>query len=198
MDLVLSILCGGWKFLSDIWYSSPTFYPGVAGALIAVISIRNQRKTSREKNSLDFEAAYKRNKDIVEAWSEVLRIYKDRHNFPIADWGKEEYSQTDGSKALKLIFNEWERCANAVNNGLYDERYLYRVYGSTLIFLDVHFEPYMEECRKRNPRFYRNLKCLALRWRVRRAYEDMDNDTKEYKKLLNEAQHLVNKLHARF
>lgn len=198
MDLVLSDLSYIGKIFSSIWESSPTFYPGAAGALIAVISIRNQRKTSREKNSLDFEAAYKRNKDIVDAWSEVLRIHKDRHNFPIADWGKEEYSQTDGAKALKLIFNEWERCANAVNNGLYDERYLYRVYGSTLIFLDVHFEPYMEECRKRNPRFYRNLKCLALRWRVRRAYEDQENDSREYQKLLNEAKRLVDKLHTKF
>lgn len=128
----------------------------------------------------------------------MLRIYKDRANFPIADWGRDENSQTDGAKALKIIFNEWERCANAVNNDLYDEQYLYKVYGSTLIFLDVHFEPYMEECRKRNPRFYRNMKCLALKWRVRRAYEDSENETKEYKKLLKEAQELVDKLHAQF
>lgn len=197
-DFLFSAFEHIWTFLADIWTASPTFYPGLAGALIAVRSISNQRRTSREKNSLDFEAAYKRNKEVVEAWAEVLRIYKDRTNFPIANWGKDEYSQTEGGKALKIIFNEWERCANAVNNDLYDEKYLYKVYGSTLIFLDVHFEPYMEECRKRNPRFYRNMKCLALKWRVRRAYEDADNETKEYKKLLDEAQKLVKKLHAQF
>lgn len=197
-DLLFTILEHLWTFLVKIWEASPTFYPGLAGAVIAVTSIRNQRRTSREKNSLDFEAAYKRNKEVVDAWKEVLRIYKDRANFPIADWGKDEYSQTEGGLALKIIFNEWERCANAVNNDLYDDRYLYKVYGSTLIFLDVHFEPYMEECRKRNPRFYRNMKCLALKWRVRRAYEDADNETKEYKKLLKEAQELVEKLHAQF
>lgn len=197
-DFILSALSSLWAFLASVWDSSPTFYPGLAGALIAVISIRNQRRTSREKNSLDFEAAYKRNKEVVEAWTEVLRIYKDRANFPIADWGREENAQIEGAKALKIIFNEWERCANAVNNDLYDEQYLYKVYGSTLIFLDVHFEPYMEECRKRNPRFYRNMKCLALKWRVRRAYEDSENETKEYKKLLKEAQELVDKLHAQF
>lgn len=197
-DLVLSAINYTWQHAVSLWDRNPTFYPGLAGALIAVFSIRNQRRTSREKNSLDFEAAYKRNNEVVEAWAEVLRIYKDRDNFPIADWGREEHAQTDGGKALKIIFNEWERCANAVNNELYDEQYLYKVYGSTLIFLDVHFEPYMMECRKRNPRFYRNMKCLALKWRVRRAYEDVENETKEYTQLLRESQKLVDKLHARF
>ncbi|WP_238084500.1 DUF4760 domain-containing protein [Pseudescherichia vulneris] len=197
-ELILSAFATLWSFLVDIWKASPTFYPGLAGAIIAVTSIRNQRRTSREKNSLDFEAAYKRNKEVVDAWIEVLRIYKDRANFPIANWGKDEFSQTEGGKALKIIFNEWERCANAVSNDLYDEQYLYKVYGSTLIFLDVHFEPYMEECRKRNARFYRNMKSLALKWRVRRAYEDAENETKEYKKLLKDAQALVERLNAHF
>lgn len=197
-DFILSSISYTWEFAAALWERNPTFYPGIAGAVIAIKSIGNQRRTSREKNSLDFEAAYKRNKEVVEAWSEVLRIYKDRANFPIASWGKAEFSQTEGAKALKLIFNEWERCANAVNNNLYDEQFLYKVYGSTLIFLDVHFEPYMAECRKTNPRFYRNMKCLALKWRVRRAYEDVENETKEYKRLLKSAQKLVNKLHARF
>ncbi|HBT9658446.1 TPA: DUF4760 domain-containing protein [Klebsiella pneumoniae] len=197
-EYIFELLGHIWKFLVDLWDKNPTFYPGMIGAYIAVTSIRTQRRTSREKNSLDFEAAYKRNKEVVDAWAEVIRIHKDRGTVPIEEWGKGENSQTDGAKALKTIFNEWERCANAVNNGLYDDKYLYKVYGSTLIFLDVHFEPYMAECRKTNPRFYRNMKCLALKWRVRRAYEDADKETKEYQELLKQSQKLVDKLHIRF
>lgn len=197
-DFLLNRLSALFSLMGDLLEKNPTFYPGVAGALIAVISIRNQRRTSREKNSLDFEAAYKRNKDVVTAWASVLAIYKDRGNFPLENYGKDEFSQTENALSLKLIFNEWERCANAVHNGLYDELYLYKVYGSTLIFLDVHFEPYMRQCREKNPRFYRNMKCLALKWRVRRAYEDAENETKEYKKCLAEAQKCVDKLHAKF
>ncbi|AUU95302.1 TPA: DUF4760 domain-containing protein [Klebsiella pneumoniae] len=197
-EYIFELLGHIWTFLVDLWDKNPTFYPGMIGAYIAVTSIRTQRRTSREKNSLDFEAAYKRNKEVVDAWAEVMRIYKDRGTVPVEEWGRSENSQTEGAKALKTIFNEWERCANAVNNGLYDDKYLYKVYGSTLIFLDVHFEPYMAECRKTNPRFYRNMKCLALKWRVRRAYEDADKETKEYQELLKQSQKLVDKLHIRF
>lgn len=193
----LDVFLSAWNFVKETWTASPTFFPGVIGALIAFFSIRAQRRTSREKNSLDFEAAYKRNEAVVKAWSDVLSIHKNRMKIPVEHWGKEEHSQEDSAKSLKLIFNEWERCANAVNNGLYDELYLYRVYGSTLIFLDVNFEPYMAQCRIKNPRFYRNLKILALKWHIRRASEDIAGETKQYLKLLEEAQKCVEKLKAK-
>ncbi|MEG7416123.1 DUF4760 domain-containing protein [Serratia marcescens] len=160
----------------DVWKNSPTFYAGVLGSIIAVVGILTQRKTSREKNSLDFEAAYKRNDKILDAWDIVLKIYNDRETVPLSDYGKKEKKGTPEAKALQTIFNEWERCANAVNHKIYDDKYLYKVFGSTLIFLDTNFEGYMEECRKINPRFYRNMKWMALKWRVRRAHEDQKND----------------------
>lgn len=164
------------KAVIDVWRDSPTFYAALLGTIIAILGILAQRKTSREKNSLDFEAAYKRNEKITDAWDVVLRVYKDRDITPVAHYGAKDQSDTPESKALKTIFNEWERCANAVNHKIYDDKYLYRVFGSALIFLDTNFETYMEECRKINPRFYRNMKWLALTWRVRRAHEDHEND----------------------
>lgn len=180
--------------LAHLYDKSPAFYPAAFGAVIAYVSLKNQRKTSREKNSLDFEAAYKRNAEVVEAWSVLLKVHKNRLNFPIENYGKQENSQSDEAKALKMIFNEWERCANAVRHNLYDERYLYNVYGSTLIFLDVHFEPYMAECRKTNSRFYKNMKNLSLKWRVRRSYEDKDGESRDYLKKLKVAQKAINDL----
>ncbi|MFP1871897.1 DUF4760 domain-containing protein [Lonsdalea quercina] len=194
-ELFLTII----NFLEGTFTNNPTFYPGVAGALIAFFGIRNQRRTSREKNSLDFEAAYKRSADVRNAWQILLKIEKNRLNVPLSYWGKKESAESKESVALKIIFNEWERCANAVNNNLYDDNYLYKVYGSTLIFLDIHFEPYMQECRKRNPRFYRNLKCLALKWRVRRSQEgDSAQLTREYKKKLRLAHRAVKKLNVKY
>ncbi|MFL1906554.1 DUF4760 domain-containing protein [Plesiomonas shigelloides] len=184
--------------LKSIWDNNPTFYPGAIGALIAILSIKTQRQTSREKNSLDFEAAYKRNDQVNEAWAKVLEIYKNRLTTPVEHWGRPDLSQTDEAKALKTIFNEWERCANAIHHKIYDEKYLYKVYGSTLIFLDVQFDPYIQECRKKNPRFYRNMKLLALNWRVRRAYDDADNKDKNYAKLLKDAQKCIDRLNVTF
>lgn len=160
----------------NVWEKNPTFYAAIFGSCIAIVGILAQRKSSREKNSLDFEAAYKRNDKILAAWEVVLDIYRNREKTPIAEFGKKENAKSPEAKALQTIFNEWERCANAVNHKIYDDRYLYKVFGSALIFLDTEFEPYMEECRKTNPRFYRNMKWLALTWRVRRAHEDHELD----------------------
>jgi len=187
------------KILVDLYTKSPTFYPAALGAYIAFNSIKNQRQSAREKNSLDFESAYKRNKDIEDAWMAILAIHKDRILFPIENYGKREYGNTENAKSLRTIFNEWERCANAVHSRIYDDLYLYRAHGSTLIFLDVHFGPYMDECRERNPRIYANLKKLALQWRIRRAYEDANGISGEdYKKILKKAQESVDKLPIKF
>jgi len=194
LHLIEGASAGLWKFIHDTWHNSPTFFPGLFGAIFAWFSIRNQKQNSREKNSLDFEAAYKRNDKVVEAWDTVRKIYSERNVHQLSHWGTKDTEQTPEAKALATIFNEWERCANAVNNGLYDDHYLYRVYGSTLIFLDVHFSPYIEERRKINPRFYRNMKILALTWRIRRAYEDSDGEAKEYIEQLKEAEKCVEKL----
>lgn len=201
-EFVLNCLDTGWtvilKFVHDTWHNSPTFFPGLFGAVFAWFSIRNQKRTSREKNSLDFEAAYKRNDKVVEAMDTVREIYRKRGTQPLDHWGTREAEQTPEAKALAIIFNEWERCANAVNNGLYDDMYLYRVYGSTLIHLDVHFNPYIEERRKINDRFYRNMKILALKWRIRRAYEDSSGEDKSYISQLKEAEKIVKQLKIKF
>lgn len=198
-DIILKIIHEVVLVLKNLYTTSPTFYPAAIGAIIALVSIKKQRQSSREKNSLDFESAYKRNKDIEEAWLSVLSIHKERINFPIEEYGKIENGQTDNARSLRTIFNEWERCANAVHSKIYDDAYLYNAHGSTVIFLDVHFGPYIEKCQERNPRIYANLKKLALQWRVRRAYEDIDGSaTKEYKNAVKEAQECVNKLKVKF
>lgn len=197
-DFVLKTIEATVKVLKELYVTSPTFYPAAIGALIALVSIKKQRQSSREKNSLDFESAYKRNKDIEDAWLSVLSIHKNRLVYPIEEYGKIENGHTENAKSLRTIFNEWERCANAVHSKIYDDQYLYKAHGSTLIFLDVHFGPYIEKCQERNPRIYSNLKMLALQWRVRRAYDDTNGvSSEEYKKAMKLAQESVNKLNVK-
>lgn len=178
----------------SIWTDSPTFYPAAFGAIIAVVSIRTQRKTSREKNSLDFEVSYKRSETVIKAFDELVKAYTNKFDKPLADWGKRENARTTEGKALSTIFNEWERCANAVKHKIYDDAYLYKVYGSTVLDLDERFGEYVAACQKWNPRVYNNFKWLALRWRVRRSYEDVSHKAMKNKRLMDQIEKLLREL----
>ncbi|HBH7064230.1 TPA: DUF4760 domain-containing protein [Enterobacter cloacae] len=163
------------RTLKRLWKDNPTFYSTIIAALIAaaiaIISIRTQRQTSREKNSLDFESSYKRSDKVESAWQTMLNILKLRKIIPLEMWGRDEVRQTKEARALMTVFNEWERCANAIRNGLYDELFLYKVFGSTVIFLAKEFEPYLAARRSVNIKFYSNFCWLAETWMIRRERE---------------------------
>lgn len=183
-----------WQAAGETLLSSPTFYPAAIGVIVAVYSILTQRKTSREKNSLDFEVSYKRSDNVNAAFDVLVEINKNRLSVPLSHWGKLENSRTDEAKALRTIFNEWERCANAVKHNIYDDLYLYKIYGSTVLHLDTTFGEYISECQGWNERVYRNFKWLVLKWRVRRSYEDGKPKNNECKKALKEIEVLLKKI----
>ncbi|MCA3994668.1 MULTISPECIES: DUF4760 domain-containing protein [Serratia] len=168
--------------LKGLWKNNPTFYSTIIAALvaaaIAIISIRKQRQTSREKNSLDFESSYKRSDKVEEAWQTLLDILKVRKTIPLEMWGRDEVRQTKEARALMTVFNEWERCANAIRNGLYDDLFLYKVFGSTVIFLAKEFEPYLAARRSINIKFYGNFCWLAETWMIRRGWEQGEGNLK--------------------
>ncbi|WP_275212955.1 DUF4760 domain-containing protein [Citrobacter freundii] len=178
------------KVLSD----SPTFYPAFIGVIVAVVSILAQRKTSREKNSLDFEISYKRSDNVNDAFAKLRPIVSKKFEIPISHWGKLENAGTEEAKALRTIFNEWERCANAVRNKIYDNDYLYKVYGSTVLNLDVTFGEYIDECQRWNERVYRNFKWLSLKWKIKRCKEDLKPASREHLKTIKNIEDLLKKL----
>lgn len=167
-------------FIENLWGSSPTFFSNVAAALIAlvvaIVTIRKNRQTSREKNSLDFESSYKRSDKVDAAWQEILTLLKKDAKKPMSHWGLNSVRQTKEARALMTVFNEWERCGNAIQHGLFDEGFLYKVYGSTVINLYIGCKPYIDARQKVNPKIYANFCWLANRWRVRRRKECLNNE----------------------
>lgn len=193
---------------------SKIFTPQVIAALIAsavaIWGIRSQRQLSRQKNALDFEAAYKRNKEINEANTLVIRFIgrirkMDPHNQrnaetfracivkslidPIPDSASdiEKESIQKTRDAVTTVLNEWERAANAVFSNLYDENYLYRAHAISIIQLYYFLEPFIQERQSVVPRYYINFTRLAKRWTARRCMED-DNQqlTKSLTKTLSQ------------
>lgn len=171
------------QIISDLWDNSPTFFSNVVAAIVAlivaVVTIRKNRQTSREKNSLDFESSYKRSDKVDAAWQEILTLLKKdpkKPKKPMSHWGLNSVRQTKEARALMTVFNEWERCGNAIKHGLFDEGFLYKVYASTVINLYVACKPYIEERQKVNPRIYANFCWLANRWIKKRRRECLKNE----------------------
>ncbi|EKA2634923.1 DUF4760 domain-containing protein [Vibrio alginolyticus] len=162
--------------LLDILTNHPTVYSTLLAALLAAIfaffTLRHNVKSSRIKNSLDFETTYKHNDKVVASTLEIKNILKNRLNEPVSDWGLESNSMTQEAKHLSTVMNEWERCANAIYHKVYDDNYLYGIYGSTVIFLFTHLHPYIKQRQLHNPRVYTKFCWLAINWRIRRDSEN--------------------------
>lgn len=165
--------------LSDLAISHPTFYStiltGLVAALFTTRTIAKQRELSREKNSLDFQTTYKHNNEVAQSWNLIRDVAGNATE--LHRLGSDEGSSEDAAKALSTICNEWERCANAIRNNVYDENFLYNCHGSTVYFIYRDFHPYITERRKKNPKFFNNFVWLAEKWCKRRAQELKDGSS---------------------
>lgn len=148
----------------------------VVAGVIALFTIKKQRQTARENNSLSFERDYKRCEYVRSAWDVLFhRVFKNRSSFAVERYAESRFSKSEGNKAIKDILNEWERAANAINHRLYDDRFLYKAFGSTVLFLRKGFYPYIAARRSDNASYYRQFMSMSLRWMIMRSKE------KEYK-----------------
>ncbi|MBB3272782.1 hypothetical protein FHW75_003978 [Pseudomonas sp. OG7] len=75
---------------------------------------------------------------------------------------------TEVSKAAFRILNAFEGCANAIRYGIYDEDFIYNVYGSQ--FIDFYELTYglMKSRQRELPRAWVNFEWLAVKWTLRR------------------------------
>lgn len=72
------------------------------------------------------------------------------------------------SRAAFRILNSFEGCANAIRYGIYDEDFIYNVYGSQ--FIDFYELTYglMKSRQRELPRAWVNYEWLAVKWTLRR------------------------------
>ena len=155
--------------LEQIYTQHPTAIVGAVALIVASIGILKQRQTSKEKNSLDFEASYKNNADIREAWY-TLRIALEQPDGYLLKVAKDKNNKY--RKPIILILNEWERAANAIYHELYDEEFLYRAYGSIVIKLFIDTLPFIAHFQLNNPRVFISFTKLAVRWQLKRSDEN--------------------------
>jgi hypothetical protein len=181
------------NFIYTLWEKQPTFFAtiivGLIAAFIAVRGLKHNVRAAKMKNSLDFESVYKHNAKVVESSLEIKKILSKRFEHPIELWGLESNFQTPQAIHISTILNEWERCANGIYHKVYDDDFLYGTYGSTVIFLFTHLQPYIVARQEHNPRAFTRFCWLALNWKVRRDSRSADKNTYKLKaalKLLSE------------
>ncbi|GKV82434.1 DUF4760 domain-containing protein [Pectobacterium versatile] len=155
--------------MSSIYGSLITALVGFFGAVIAIVSIRMQRKTSREKNALEFDVFYQTNEDIRSHWAVVVKYLNENKN----RYDLKNIEKTDHVFiSLIFILNTWERAANAIRYNVFDEDYLYNVLGGSAVRIHDEINIFIESRRAINKLVWVNYEWLVIRWRLRRKLND--------------------------
>lgn len=169
-------------------FSAPVISALIASS-VALWGIKTQRSISRQKNSLDFESAYKRNPELIKHNDVIIQLIHDIRSKVIPDpvlylteTAKANYQTLPDpelakarNKSISTILNEWERTANATFSGLYDEDYLYKANGTAILEIYTALKPYIQVRQALNPRLFINITILCIRWGTRRCKEDNKN-----------------------
>jgi hypothetical protein len=153
---------------------NPVLTSGACAGCIALWGILTQRRLSREKNSIDFETQISSSKDYRAAIRATLMMSSSEIEAAIKD------KNTDQNFVkITNVLNTWERCARSVHSNLYDDNYLYKVFGSTVIGLYRTHLIFIESRQETNPRFYIQFTAMASHWMVRRYKEEKNGDLSE-------------------
>ena len=168
----------------------------------AVISIYFQRRTAREKNTLDFQKELQENDGYHKNILLINRLLaNNREDYilgktatmdVIRTLASPELVRSDEAAALRDILNKWEQAANAIRHGLLDESYLYSSHKSSLLFMGVNFRSYIKERQKSNESLYVNFTWLVLKWTIKRdSFEEQETriQIKNIFKQLNNVKH---------
>lgn len=151
--------------MSSIYGALITGCVGFFGAIIAIVSIKMQRKTSREKNALEFDVFYQTDSEVRTHWATVA-------NYLIENKIKNDLSKIDKKSdvfvSIIFILNTWERASNAIRYNIFDEDYLYNVLGSSAIRIYDELKIFIESRQKKNELALANFEWLVIRWRFRK------------------------------
>ncbi|WP_350603146.1 DUF4760 domain-containing protein [Pseudoalteromonas sp. SMN1298-MNA-CIBAN-0114] len=152
----------------DWMQTNPVLVSGFLASCVAVWGISTQRSISREKNSIDFESKLNSNRKYIDDLSKIAEIM----NKGPAELERIASDKSEGFNEIINILNEWERCANALRRNVYDDEYVYKVFGSGVMTLYTRLQPFIIIRQEVNPRFFIQFTIMASSWMIRRHDED--------------------------
>ncbi len=176
-----------------IFNQKPEYYS--AGAILlsailalsgAVFNVYFQRRTAKDSNSLNFQHALSNDQVYLKKTGFVITAIRGKFELPISDYAISPHNESVNAEAIRYTLNVWERAANAMKHGIYDEQYLYHAHKSMVLYLGVHLREYIKARQNENVSYYSNLNWLILKWAVRRDSFAEKNTKIQLKKVFNE------------
>lgn len=140
----------------------------LVAAAVAIWGILTQRKISREKNSIDFEASLSINEKYTADLKWLFTQEPDQLLLTIA-------SRSDDFYRVTNVLNTWEQCARSVHTGMFQERYIYKVHGTTVMGIYAKCHKFIEDRQVVNPRYFIQFTVMASDWMCKRYKEEKDD-----------------------
>lgn len=176
--------------ISDWIYAIQTCIIGIS-AIIAVMTIKSSKTTSKEKATLEIILADNKDANFTEAKSELLmflksphRFYQEQHNkhsqhlndsdvidLP-AILKKDKDTLTPAQERIRTrmltVLSRHEFYAIGINSGLLDERLFKRMSCSNFIQLWEQVSPAVNQMRTQNNKdtLFKDFELLATRWKA--------------------------------
>jgi len=162
--------------------NNPTVFVGLLAFFVALWGVSSNRRASRHKNSIDFQTNLSHNEKILEMREIALSIALDekkraKHGgrpgyISISDYVSPTLARSKNGIAIMRFLNEWERAANGIFKDVYDEHFLYQVYGTTVLGIYELFYDYISSVQQQNPRAYLQYSKLYCKWRAMRIRQE--------------------------
>ena len=153
----------------------------------AMVSMYYQRKTAREKNTLDFLNNLSDDTNYQSHFLNVRAILADEDkDARLVELASPDKVNDKDTESIREVLNTWEQASNAVLHNLYDELYLYSSHKSQVITLSLVLRPYIRERQKTNVSLYSNFTWLALKWTTRRDSFESAQTKKDLKRVFRQ------------
>lgn len=169
------------KVEKDLYSAMAILLSATLALIGAFMSVLFTRKTARESNALSFQKALQEDKDYLEQVRTAMQAAKSGRDLRILV--KTENNMDQDAKAIRYVLNTWERAANAIRHGIYDEQFLYEAHKSMAIYFGMYFREFIAEAQKLQPTYYENFSWLVLKWTIRRDSFTEKKRRKEIKRI---------------
>ena len=146
----------------------------IAALTVATVTIKSNRHTFMQTNSLAFQQALQSDEHYKEAIKGVAKAMSNRKEKPLVFYAGINNLSSDKDKEsldnIRYVINVWERAATACVKGIYDEHYLYTTHKSMVIDIGIQFRYFIHEVQesRNNPDFYKYFTQLVVLWSKRR------------------------------
>jgi hypothetical protein len=160
-------------------------------SLLAIVgasfNIYFQRKSNKESNALSFQLNLSTDTSYKNSFSTVIAAIENRADISILSYVNPESDiEKANAAAISEVLNTWERAANAMRHGVYDESYLYNSHKSTVLHLGVYLREYIRARQLHNISYFSNLNWLIIKWSVKRDSFESKNTKMELKRIFND------------